>query len=153
MENKLEKIFSRNLITIADTENIFEADQIMTKRNIRHLPVLDKDGYLVGLLSKSDYMGLLHLDVDLKKIKVRDLMSSPVKTFSVRASLRSVAQLFVAQKINCGLVMDNNEIVGIVTSEDLLRLMAENDDLENEIERMDLGALASEGWISSTSLR
>jgi CBS domain-containing protein len=153
MENKLEKIFSRNLITISDTDTIYEADQIMTKRQIRHLPVLDKNGYLVGLLSKSDFIALSHLEMDLKSISVRELMSSPVKTFSANAQVRAVAQLFVAQKINSGLVMDNNEIVGIVTSEDLLRLLAENNELENEIERMDLGALASEGWISSTSLR
>jgi CBS domain-containing protein len=153
MENKLDKIFSRNLITISDTDTIYEADQIMTKRQIRHLPVLDKNGYLVGLLSKSDFIALSHLEMDLKSISVRELMSSPVKTFSANAQVRAVAQLFVAQKINSGLVMDNNEIVGIVTSEDLLRLLAENNELENEIERMDLGALASEGWISSTSLR
>jgi CBS domain-containing protein len=153
MENKLDKIFSRNLITISDTDTIYEADQIMTKRQIRHLPVLDKNGYLVGLLSKSDFIALSHLEMDLKSISVRELMSSPVKTFSAKAQVRAVAQLFVAQKINSGLVMDNNEIVGIVTSEDLLRLLAENNELENEIERMDLGALASEGWISSTSLR
>lgn len=153
MENKLKKIFSKNLITISSEDSIFEADHIMKTRHIRHLPVIDRDGFLVGMLSKSDYMALIHIGSDLNSIKVRELMSSPVKTFSVNAPVTSVAKLFVTQKISSGLVMDNNEIVGIVTSQDLLRLLAETNDLEDEIEKMDMGALASEGWISSTSLR
>ncbi|MCC2679409.1 MAG: hypothetical protein K0R29_1985 [Pseudobdellovibrio sp.] len=153
MENKLKKIFSKNLITISSEDTIHDADHIMKSRQIRHLPVIDRDGFLVGMLSKSDYMALLHLKIDLYSIKVGELMSSPVKTFSANAPVKAVAQLFVSEKINSGLVMDNNEIVGIVTSQDLLRLLAETNDLEDEIDKMDMGALASEGWISATSLR
>lgn len=153
MENKLEKIFSKNLITISEDNNVQEADHLMKNRQIRHLPVIDRDGFLVGILSKSDFMALIHVGIDLRTVKVSDLMSSPVKTFSLNAPVKSVAQLFVAQKINSGLVMDNNEIVGIVTSQDLLRLLAETNELEEEIDKMDIGALASEGWISATSLR
>lgn len=153
MENKLKKIFSRNLITISNEDSIFDADHIMQTRQIRHLPVVDREGFLVGIISKSDYMALLHLSIDLRTIKVGELMSSPVKTFSVNAPVKSVAQLFVSQKINSGLVMDNNEIVGIVTSQDLLQLLAESNEPEDEIDKMDMGALASEGWISATSLR
>jgi len=153
MENKLKKIFSKNLITISSEDTIHEAEHIMKSRHIRHLPVIDRDGFLVGMLSKSDYMALQHLGIDLHSIKVRELMSSPVKTFSVNAPVKSVAQLFVAEKINSGLVMDNNEIIGIVTSQDLLQLLAETNELEDEIDKMDMGALASEGWISATSLR
>ena len=135
MEIKLNKIFSRNLVTILETDTIEHADQLMRRRQIRHLPVLDEKGFLVGIFSKTDYLALIHLEIDLKKIEVRELMSSPVKTFSVNAPVRAVAQLFVTQKISSGLIMDNNEIVGIVTSHDLLRLLAESDDLEDEIEK------------------
>ena len=153
MENKLIKIFSKNLVTILDTDTLTFADQLMLRRQIRHLPVIDRDGFLVGILSKSDYLALKHLNFNLDNVKVRELMSFPVKTFSVNTTVRVVAKLFVAEKISSGLVMDNNDIVGIVTSQDLLRLLAESNDLEDEIEKMDLNALAEEGWISSTSLR
>jgi len=153
MENKLKKIFSKNLVTISSDDSVFEADHVMRTRHIRHLPVVDKSGYLVGMIAKSDYAALIHLDIDLNSITVSELMSSPVKTFSVNAPVTTVAQLFVTEKINSALVMDNNEIVGIVTSQDLLRLLAETNDLDDEIDKMDMGALASEGWISATSLR
>lgn len=153
MENKLKKIFSKNLVTISSDDTVHEADHVMKTRHIRHLPVVDKGGYLVGMITRSDYAALIHLDIDLNSITVSELMSSPVKTFSVNAPVTTVAQLFVAEKINSALVMDNNEIIGIVTSQDLLRLLAETNDLEDEIDKMDMGELASEGWISATSLR
>lgn len=153
MENKLKKIFSKNLVTISSDKTVHEADHVMKIRRIRHLPVVDKGGYLVGMIARSDYAALIHLDIDLKSIVVSALMSSPVKTFSVNAPVTTVAQVFVTEKINSALVMDNHEIVGIVTSQDLLRLLAETNDLEHEMDRMDIGALASEGWISATSLR
>lgn len=47
---------------------------------------------------------------------------------------------------------DENEVLGILTSEDLIRLLAEDSDYMNEAEQLDLAALADEGWISTTTL-
>ncbi|MGZ3725909.1 MAG: CBS domain-containing protein [Pseudobdellovibrio sp.] len=153
MQNKIRGIFSKNLVTIKDSASIAEAHEMMEKHNFRHLPVVDEEGFLVGILSKNDYRALLRMEGNLKGIQVKELMSSPVKTFSINSEIKSVAQLFVVQKLSSGLVMDHQEIVGIVTSEDLLRLLAETHELDDEMEKMDLRALALDGWISSTSLR
>lgn len=151
MEDKVRAIFSKKLVTITEDATVFEADAKLKNYRIRHLPVLDKDGYLVGIFSYTDYKALAHVGVNLQSIKVKELMTFPVKTFSSNAPVRSVAQTFVSQKINSGLVMEDGEIVGIITSEDLLRLLAEKE--ESELENIDLAELASEGWISATSLR
>lgn len=153
MEDKVKTLFSKQLVTVTENASVYDADEKLRKHAIRHLPVTDDEGYLVGIISKTDYKALSHLDVDLKSIKVKELMSFPVKTFSSNAPVRSVAQTFVNKKINSGLIMEDGEIVGIITSEDLLRLLAEKEDLEAEFDKIDLGALASEGWVSSTSLR
>jgi CBS domain-containing protein len=153
MENKIKQIFSKNLVTVCESDSVADAEALMRRLSIRHLPVTDKEGYLVGLLSKSDYLAMLHLSIDLSSFKVKELMSHPVKTFSINAPVRSVAQTFVAQKINSALVMDKGEISGIVTSEDLLRLLAEKEETELDLDAIDLGALASDGWISATALR
>ena len=78
------------------------------------------------------------MKASLKDVLVKSLMSFPVKTFSANAQIRAVAQLFVAQKINSGLVMQNNEIVGIITSGDLLRVFAESSMLDAEIKKWTL---------------
>jgi len=153
MEAKVRTIFSKNLVTTAENDSVYEADVKLKKYGIRHLPVTDAEGYLVGIFSVTDYNAIAHVGIDLKSIKVKELMTSPVKTFSSNAPVRSVAQTFVNKKINSGLVMEDGEIVGIVTTEDLLRLLAEKEVLEAELDKIDLGELAGEGWISATSLR
>ena len=69
----------------------------------------------------------------------------------VHSANRDLILLF---QVFCKIIHKLTKIItiGIVTSEDLIRLIADNDSLNAEAERMDLAALASEGWISSTTL-
>ena len=152
METEIRNIFSKKLVTSRDTDTLSDADELMEIYKIRHLPVLNQEDALVGILSKTDYMGLKHTHSKLHKYFVKDLMSSPVKVVASSAKLSAVAQLFITQKINCAMVIDDDEVLGIVTSEDLIRLLAHSHDSFGDTELLDLKAMAEEGWISSTSL-
>jgi CBS domain-containing protein len=99
MEDKVKQIFSKNVVTISENSTISEADAMMKKHEFRHLPVTNAEGYLSGIISRTDYMALVHLDMNLQNIKVKKLMSHPVKTFSINAPVRLVAQTFVNKKI------------------------------------------------------
>lgn len=151
MEKQLKNIYSKNLITIRETETLQDADELMNNYNIRHLVVVDSTNTLVGIIAKSDFIALKYVDSRLRDFNVKSMMSSPVKTLDITAKIKSVAQLFIAKKINCSLISDNGEIVGIVTSEDLIRILAENEEFNEEFSQMDLSELAREGWISATS--
>ena len=153
METQIKNIFSKNLVTIRDTDTLHQADDLMNNYNIRHLPVVDATDTLVGILAKSDFIALKHVDSRLRDFSVKSLMSSPVKTVALSAKIKAVAQLFISKKISSSLILENGEIVGIVTSEDLIRMLANREDLCDESAQMDLAELASEGWISTTTLR
>ena len=152
MESQIKNLFSKKLVTLRDTDTLSDADDMMEIYKIRHLPVLNREDALVGILSKTDYHGLKHIKTKLHKYFVKDMMSSPVKVVASSAKVSAVAQLFITQKINCALVIDDDEVVGIVTSEDLIRLLAHNSYAIGDSEVLDLKAMADEGWISSTSL-
>lgn len=152
METHIRHIFKKDLVTLRDTDTLHEADELMNNYNIRHLPVVDDTNTLVGILAKSDFIGLKHVDSRMRDFSVKSLMSSPVKTVSLTAKVKAVAQLFVSKKISCAMVSDGVEIVGIVTSEDLIRMLADHEEFGDELQ-MDLAELASEGWISTTTLR
>jgi len=47
----LRKVMSKNVITIRENASFAEAKRLMTLHGIRHLPVVDKKGYLVGMLT------------------------------------------------------------------------------------------------------
>lgn len=151
MEKQLKNIYSKNLITIRESENLHDADELMNNYNIRHLVVVDESNTLVGILSKSDFIALKYVDSRLRNFTVKTMMSSPVKTIDRTAKIKTVAQLFISKKINCSLISDNGEIVGIVTSEDLIRILAEKDEFSESFAQLDLAELASEGWLGTTS--
>ncbi len=152
METQIRNIYSKNLITLNESDTLHQAEELMNNHNIRHLPVIDSKDTLVGILSKSDFIALKHVDSRLREFTVKSVMSSPVKTVSANSKVKAVAQLFMSKKISSALILENGEVVGIITSEDLIRLLAEKEDLSAEAERMDMSDLASEGWISMTTM-
>ena len=97
----------------------------MREHKIRHLPVLE-GGRLVGMITLRD----LHLvetlkDVDPKKITVEDAMSSTVYAIVPDAPLDEVAAEMAEHKYGSAVVMQNNKVVGIVTTVDVCRALAE----------------------------
>lgn len=149
---QVKNLYTKNLITINQNADLNSAEDMMNNYNIRHLPVIDDEFNLVGMISKSDFVALKYVDSRLKTYTVKMFMSAPVKVVHKTATVKKVAQLFIDKKINSVLVADENEVLGILTSEDLIRLLAEDNDYLNEADQLDLAALADEGWISTTTL-
>lgn len=152
MKQQIKNIFSDNLVTIKEDANLSAADDLMNNYNIRHLPVVNEDNDLVGILSKGDYSALRYIDSRFVNHKVKVFMSSPVKMVRPTATVKSVAQIFIEKKISCVIVAQDAEMVGILTSEDLMRLLAEENEFLKGMEDLDLASLADEGWISMTTM-
>jgi CBS domain-containing protein len=152
MKLRIKNIFSDNVVTVNEDADLSAADDLMNNYNIRHLPVVNGDNDLVGILTKGDYSALKYIDSRFTNHKVKAFMSSPVKLVQETATVKSVAQIFIEKKISSVVVVDQNEMIGILTSEDLIRLLAEENDFVNGLEELDLAALADEGWISMTTM-
>jgi acetoin utilization protein AcuB len=152
MKQQIKNIFSDDLVTIKENANLSEADDLMNNYNIRHLPVMNDNYELVGLLSKSDYSALRYIDSRFTNHKVSVFMSSPVKMVHESATVKQVAKIFIEKKISSVIVTNEHEVVGILTSEDLIRLLIDDRGLLHGMEQMDLSALAADGWISMTSM-
>lgn len=152
MNQLISSIYTKNLVTIKETESLYEADCLMNNYNIRHLPVIDHNNTLVGILSKSDFIALKFFDSRLKDFSVKMLMTAPIVVVPQATTVKKVAQIFIEKKINSVLVAKGQDVVGILTSEDLIRLLADDGDYLAERDQLDLSALAEEGWISRTTL-
>ena len=64
----VERVMSRNLITIKEVATIFDAARLMNQYRIRHLVVVDEDGCLRGILSERDIVAKLEVLAELSKI-------------------------------------------------------------------------------------
>lgn len=153
MQIPIDRLCSKKLITINESDSLAEADFLMEKHNIRHLPVTNRDGILVGLLSKADFIALKNVTATLAELEVKKYMSSPVKVMASTSKVKDAAAIMIRYKISSLLISKDNDVIGILTSEDLLRLIAENSSFFEEHELIDLDALAEGGWISMVTER
>ena len=147
MEVDVKAIFSKNLITISETASLAEAETLMSKNKIRHLPVTNQNSNIVGILSRTDFSALKHVEADTQKLKVKSFMTSPALAIANKTSVKTLVDIMMAKKISSVLVTDNNTIVGIVTTEDLLKLLAQNIDLIRTAEKIRVESMGPEGLL------
>jgi acetoin utilization protein AcuB len=128
MNIQLRNHISESLITVATTEVIERALKIMQSHNFRHLPVIDETKKIVGLVSDRDlYRGLSE-----QKHHILDVMTTTLKTIDINDDIEAVVQKMIHYKISAIPVTREKEIIGLITTEDLmfllLKFLSENDD-------------------------
>ncbi len=133
---RVKHLMSAPPATVAPGESLHVADGIMSMGVVRHLPVV-KEGALVGLVSQSDILRspallapLFGLTVDskaaLRALRVEDAMSSPVFTIGPDASVQDAAARLLDHRVGSLPVLEDGKLVGIVTTSDLLRAVADS---------------------------
>jgi CBS domain-containing membrane protein len=126
----------RSLVIIGPEATVDEARRAMTAHAIRHLPVLDDAGGLVGLVSQTDVLVAGNRSEQL----VREIMVRDVDTVDERSNVRHVAQLMFRNKRSCLPVTRDGRLQGIVTDSDFLgvaiTLMEQLEAAEPELEEI-----------------
>lgn len=121
----IKKYMTTSPHSIGRDQTLSHAHTVMRKYSIRHLPVLE-GGVLVGLLSLRDAHLIETLkDVDPNEVKVEEAMSTVVYQVSPEAPLDEVAAAMAEHKYGCAVVMQNHHVVGVFTTVDVCRALAE----------------------------
>jgi acetoin utilization protein AcuB len=126
---------TRRPVTVTQDVPINEALSRMHEEKVRRLPVLDKKGRLVGIVSEKDLLyaspspatslSMHELHYLLSKITVKDVMTKNVITVGEDTPLEEVARIMADNKVGCTPVMRQGELVGIVTETDLFKILLE----------------------------
>jgi CBS domain-containing protein len=98
--------------------SVSRARSLMVAHRFRHLPVEEKRT-LAGIVSIRDI-----LPVEDEQGPVRDVMTCPVHTIAPHAEVRMAAERFLRRQISCLPVVDAGAVVGVLTTSDLLRCVA-----------------------------
>ena len=120
------QFMSTDLFTVSPDDLIDFAASVMDWRHIRHVPVEDRDGRLVGLVT---HRGLLRLltngaNRELKPITVQEIMVKDPVTVSPSTSSLEAMELMRRHRVGCLPVVEGDQLVGIVTSYDFLEASA-----------------------------
>jgi acetoin utilization protein AcuB len=117
---KTHALMVSNPITISAHASISEAIELMKINSIRHLPVVSEENLLEGFLTLADLkQGLI--PSMLGDLNLRDLMITEPITVGPDDDVEIAAQLIYKHKIGGMPVVDNGQLVGIITATDILR--------------------------------
>jgi CBS domain-containing protein len=129
-------LMTKDVVTLGRNDKLLVADDVMRLGRIRHLPIVDEDGLLAGILSQRDlfHSGLVralgygtHAQRQvLDGVIVKEAMRSEVVTIAPDAPLRDAARLMYERKIGCLVVMDGVRIAGVLTEGDFVKLAAQS---------------------------
>jgi CBS domain-containing protein len=114
--------FMTTLPSTVDSElAVLDALDRMYSDNIRHLPVVDASGQLVGLVSSRDIAQLAADGGDLESTSVADTMSTRPYSCAADTPLNDVAFHMENKKLGSAVITENGKPVGIFTTVDALK--------------------------------
>lgn len=128
------KRMRRPVVTIQPTDSLAHAQSLMQAHHIRHLPVLE-EGKLVGILSSRDLRGATPAPVAPEEVRayaersralpVSSVMNREVVAVTPFTPIEHCARLMTEYKIGCLPVVGAGRLEGVVTTTDVLAMMAE----------------------------
>ena len=150
---KVKDLMNADVITVAEEMTTAELARYLIEREISGAPVVDSQGHLIGVVSMTDigrsmaeppdFESSRHLGfyrdiaadsaledleqryVEERAVTVQDVMTPAIHQIPVTASAAEAARIMVDQHIHRLVVTQGKEPVGIITSLDLLKMVAE----------------------------
>lgn len=133
----VSSIMTEKVMTISPSDKVKVAKETFDVHGIHHLPVLEEE-QLVGILSSSDMLHFLrYLDKDsqepylndlrLKNYTVGEIMQTNLATVDHEDSIRSILEVFSQNVFHALPVMKNEELIGIVTTQDIVKALLEEE--------------------------
>ena len=130
---QVRELMSRQVVTIGTGDSCLEAVTRMQGAKVRHLPVVSREGLLVGIVTDRDLrhhlftprlfeaLGSTPVDVLLSGTHVAEIMSTDVITVGPEETLTEAAWTMRKHRVGSLPVMERGRVVGIITEADVLR--------------------------------
>jgi len=124
-----------NPVTTGPKTTYNQAFQLMKENNIQHLPIIDKNGDLIGIVSHNDMLSAKPSRVTtlsmyeivslLDTVTMAQIMSKPVLVVEEKCSLANAASFMIDNEIGCLPVTRDGKLTGIITDTDIFEAFVE----------------------------
>lgn len=129
------------LVTVSPDRPAKAILDIFREHDFHHLPVVDKGEQLVGIISKEDVFKVAHVlslqttgkaysDKEYKRLAAIDIMTRYPITLDPDDTIGLAADIFLANKFHALPIVEDNRLVGLVTTHDLLNFSFNNVEVE-----------------------
>lgn len=133
---KVKDLMQTDVVTLRRSDTLQIADTCMRQGLIRHLPIVNADNQLIGLVAQADLFkasasSVLPLTRAPEKgwlgtVAVRDVMITDLITITPDAEIVEAVDLLAAGRLGClPVVVENSHLVGILTETDCLRYLSD----------------------------
>jgi len=126
-------VMQKSVVTISASETLSTVEDIMTLGQVRHIPVVQA-GRLVGVVSHRDLLRASlsnlsnHRDDErrlfLHVVEIARVMSTPPIVVTPDVTVGEAALIMAERKIGCLPVLEDDELIGMITETDILHLVA-----------------------------
>ena len=124
-----------NPVTVTPETSFVDAFKIIREKGVRHLPVVDKKGKLLGIVTQKDLLHaspssattltVFEMNYLLVNLQIREVMTSPAITVAEDTPIEEAARTMVENDIGCLPVMRDGELVGLITETDIFKAFVE----------------------------
>jgi CBS domain-containing protein len=132
-QTEVQDWMTENPATIAPDATLAEAYDLMLEREVRRLPVIDRD--LVGIITLGDVLREAPVTGEeadtatrllLNEKRVRDVCTSDPITINPSATIQEAAERMLEYQVSGLPVVRNGKVIGIITESDIFRLVVES---------------------------
>jgi CBS domain-containing protein len=131
-EESISTIMATNLVTLSVNDDLVTAEKLFISHKIKHIPVV-KGKEIIGMLSYSDIQKVSFSDVNEDNISINSVVNNSFSIEQVMAkniigvapytSIKDAAELLTKKEFHALPVIEDSELVGIVTTRDLVKYL------------------------------
>jgi CBS domain-containing protein len=117
-----KQIMTSKIVTIHPSATIAEAIELMLDRRVSGLPVVDEQGFLVGVITEFALLAMAY-DQHVTNQTVAEHMTRSVISVEVDDSVSRMADQFIVHRVRRLPVVDRGRLVGLISRVDVLRAL------------------------------
>ncbi|MBI3396456.1 MAG: CBS domain-containing protein [Spirochaetia bacterium] len=125
---RVGELMSRDVTILSPDARMMDHLNLFKDGSFHHAPVVDSSGALVGMVSSRDFENYVNITRILQQqddpVLIKDVMRSPVFSYSEDVGVDSAAQAMVDNDVHAIAVTNNGKLTGILTVTDILKALA-----------------------------